>query len=217
MSFDIKSFSTGPFQTNVYIVFSTNSRQAVAIDPAPESTDRIIQILEQKNKTLSAIWLTHSHWDHTADCSFLLEYQKVPVLVHKHDADNLVHPGADGLPAFLDMQPVTPTKYIENGEVLTIGESRWEVIHVPGHSPGSVCFYNQEEGVLISGDTLFAGTMGNISFPTSSPHLMGTSLFRLSSLPPSTRVFPGHGRATTIEAERNWMLDAAEGLAEEKK
>jgi len=217
VAFSLECFISGPFQTNVYVLISSSSKEAVVVDPAPESADKIFSLLEEKDKTLSAIWITHSHWDHTADCRFLLEEQKVPVVVHKYDADNLQTPGCDGLPCYVDMQSVTPSKYVKEGDILTIGESTWKVIHTPGHSPGSVCFYNEKEGALISGDTLFAKTMGNISFPTSSPHLMGTSLFRLSTLPPSTRVFPGHGESTTIGNERSWMLDAAEGLCGEKK
>ena len=217
MTFDLQKITSGPFQTNSYIILSTSSKEAVVVDPAPESADAILALLEKKDKNLSAIWITHSHWDHTADCHFLLEERKVPVVVHKYDADNLQTPGCDGLPCYIDMQPVTPSRYVKDGERLTVGKSSWIVIHTPGHSPGSVCFYNEEEGVLLSGDTLFAKTMGNISFPTSSPHLMGTSLFRLSSLPPPTKVFPGHGESTTIAQERSWMLDAAEGLSEEAR
>jgi len=217
VAFELQKITSGPFQTNSHLILSTSSREAVVVDPAPESFDKIVSLLEKKQKKLSAIWITHSHWDHTADCHLLLQERRVPVVVHKYDADNLQTPGSDGLPCYIDMQPVTASRYIKDGEILTIGESKWRVIHTPGHSPGSVCFYNEEDGVLLSGDTLFATTMGNISFPTSSPHLMGTSLFRLSTLPPQTKVFPGHGEATTIEQERSWMLDAAEGLCEEKR
>ena len=90
------------------------------------------------------------------------------------------------------------------------------VIHTPGHSLGSVCFYYEKEGILLSGDTLFKGTMGNVSFPTSSPALMGETLLKLSRLPPATKVFPGHGLATTIGDEQSWMASVAQNLREEK-
>jgi glyoxylase-like metal-dependent hydrolase (beta-lactamase superfamily II) len=96
---------------------------------------------------------------------------------------------------------------LEDGQVLAVGEFQIEVIHTPGHTPGGVCFYLKEQKILFSGDTLFQGTIGNLSFPTARPARMWDSLKRLAALPKETRVYPGHGDPTTIGKEQ-WIANA---------
>jgi glyoxylase-like metal-dependent hydrolase (beta-lactamase superfamily II) len=210
----IECYPSGPFQTNTYLLISTSTGDAVVVDPAPDSADSLLAAIQQHKKTLLAVWITHSHWDHTADCHALLAQHNVPVMVHQLDSENLISPGSDGLPSLISIPPLTTLTYINDGDVLSLGKGVWTVLHSPGHSLGSVCFYNADDGILLSGDTLFKGTMGNISFPTSSPYLMGETLLKLSALPPATRVFPGHGPSTTIAKERSWMVTASQKLLE---
>ena len=132
--------------------------------------------------------------------------------MHQLDAENLIDPGSDGIPSWVPLQPIVDLTFVTDGDELPLGSGIWTVLHSPGHSMGSVCFYNAKEGLLISGDTLFKGTMGNISFPTSAPDLMADTLVRLSSLPAATKIFPGHGSASTIGDERSWMVSAAQKL-----
>ncbi len=214
MSISIQSIPSGPFQTNAYLLMS--SSDAVVVDPSPRSTPKLEALLKEQQKTLSAIWITHSHWDHTADCHALLAHHDIPVLVHRFDAENLIHPGSDGIPSWIPIKPLASATLLNDGDVLHVGNSSWIVLHTPGHSPGSICLYNAEEGILLTGDTLFKGTMGNISFPTSSPFLMGQTLQKLCSLPKATRVLPGHGPATTIGAEQSWMAVSAEQLQDKE-
>ena len=96
---------------------------------------------------------------------------------------------------------------LEDKDKLKVGKVELQVIHTPGHTPGSICLYIPKENVLISGDTLFAGSIGNISFPTSKPKLMWESLKKLSKLTPDTKVLPGHGQSTTIGKEK-WLNKA---------
>ncbi len=180
--------------------------QAVVVDPAFGSLSGVESLLAEHKAELIAIWITHSHLDHTAGCSDLLQRHPVPLLIHYADAENLTHPGSDGLPAWSGFIPVQPTGFLKNGQELCVGSSRWTVIHTPGHSPGSLCFYNAAANLLLTGDTLFRGTMGAISFPQSCPEMMGESLLRLAALPLETKVYPGHGPTTTIGKERNWMI-----------
>ncbi len=208
----IECLPSGPFRTNTYLLLSSSSDEAVIVDPAPQSARAVMDVLRRHQKTAIAIWITHSHWDHIADCHALLADHHIPVMVHRLDAENLVHPGSDGIPSWGPIESVAAPLLLKDGEQLRLGQSVWNVVHTPGHSPGSVCFYNAEEGILLSGDTLFRGTMGNVSFPTSSPSLMGQTLEKLASLPPATRVLPGHGLETTIEAECSWMRREAERL-----
>jgi len=102
---------------------------------------------------------------------------------------------------------------LKEGDRVSIGNQIFEVIETPGHTPGGVCFYNGNQHLLFSGDTLFKGTIGNLSFPTSRPHLMWTSLSKLAKLPAETRVFPGHGLETTIGQEK-WLERAEELFGE---
>lgn len=201
-------FPSGPFSTNAYVAACAQTKEAAIIDPSPDSFPKIRQFLiDQKLKAIK-ILLTHSHWDHIADVKrFQNEYQ-IPVFVHLSDAPNLERPGADGLPCWLDIPPIKADLLIEEGTVIVVGGLSFQVLHTPGHSPGSVCYYEPKSGILFSGDTLFKGTIGNLSFPNSCPSSMWPSLNKLARLPPMTRVFPGHGEATTIEAESNWLSDA---------
>ena len=198
---------TGPLHTNVYLLSS--QKEAVVVDPAPGSFNKVSILLEKRRLKLTAVWITHSHWDHVADCRRFVDEYAVHVYVHKLDADNLTHPGSDGIPSWVPIQPVENATFVADGEKLRCGDQEWEVIHTPGHSLGSVCFYNEHDGRLISGDTLFKGTMGNVSFPTSDPDLMNETLRRLGQLPPETEVYPGHGSSTSIQQEQSWMARAS--------
>ena len=200
---------SGPFATNAYVVGDDETHKAVIIDPAPGSTENIVKILTQKNLTPIAIWLTHSHWDHIADTATLKQKYNIPVFIHEEDAPNLQEPGTDGLPYWVHIEGVQNYTPIKEGDILDIGNLHFRVIDTPGHTPGGVCFYCPEEQILFSGDTLFKGTIGNLSFPTSCPNLMWPSLKKISLLPADTKVYPGHGPRTTIGAE-SWLPRAEE-------
>lgn len=205
----IKELPSGPFETNAYVAACPTTRHAAIIDPAPDSFASITQFVESQNITPKAILLTHSHWDHIADVAPLKTKYQIPVYIHSLDAPNLESPGADKLPCWIDIQGVSPSVLLEDGSTFTIGQLAFEALHTPGHTPGGVCFYCPSEKTLFSGDTLFKGTIGNLSFPTGRPDLMWPSLARLATLPPNTRVFPGHGPATTIGQE-TWLSQAEE-------
>lgn len=205
----LKTFPSGPFETNAYVVVCSKTNQAVIIDPAPDSFTSIVQFIEDEQLTPIALWLTHSHWDHIADAAPLIKKYHLPVYIHPLDAPNLTSPGADKLPCWIRIEGVTPTHLLKEGETLTVGDLTFIVIHTPGHTPGGVCFYSPKEKVLISGDTLFKGTIGNLSFPTSVPDQMWPSLAKLAKLPPDTSVYPGHGDPTMIGSEK-WLGRAKE-------
>jgi glyoxylase-like metal-dependent hydrolase (beta-lactamase superfamily II) len=154
-----------------------------------------------------AILLTHSHFDHIVDVARLKRSLKIPVYIHEKDSKNLKHPGSDGIYIEWNIEPCEADHLWRGGEGVQLKEFTFKVIHTPGHSFGSCCFYFQTEGVLISGDTLFKGTMGILSLPTSEPEKMWESLRTLSKLDPNIKVYPGHGAPTTIGGEA-WMKDA---------
>lgn len=204
----IEVFPSGPFATNAYVVACEKTREAAIIDPAPDSFGSIRNYLSQHQLIPKKILLTHSHWDHIADVKKLKDEYSIPVYVHSLDAPNLKEPGADRLPTWLEIPGVQPDGLLEEGMEVKVGELTFSVLHTPGHSPGCICLYEPVRNILFSGDTLFKRSMGNISFPTSQPALMWTSLERLSHLPPETKVFPGHGPETLIAEESSWLPNA---------
>lgn len=206
---NIQAFPSGPFSTNSYLIVCLATKEAAIIDAAPDSAQAICAYLDKHGLTCNQLLLTHSHWDHIADVALLKEQLHVQVWVHSLDIPNLEHPGADQLPCWISFPGVHPDHLFEEGESIEVGQLRFSVIHTPGHSPGSSCFYEKQQGVLFSGDTLFKGTIGNLSFPTSQPELMWSSLSKLNQLPPQTKVYPGHGESTTIGAEA-WLSHAKE-------
>ena len=210
----IKVFTSGPAETNSVLIGCPKTRQAAIIDVPFESTDLLIKALEKESLTPTMILLTHTHWDHLADIAKLKKLLNVPVYVHAEDAGNLEKPGSDRLPLMFPIEGVKPDEFLTDGQIIPLGALKIQVIHTPGHTPGGVCFWLPQEKILISGDTLFKGTIGNISFPTARPAKMWESLKKLAELPPETRVFPGHGPETTIRAEQ-WIKHAKERFGDE--
>lgn len=203
------TFPSGPFQTNAYVLYCPDTKEAVIIDPAPKSAEKIIAFIEKEHLKPRAIWLTHSHFDHIADIEPLKKQFEIPVAIHPLDQENLEKPGTDGIPCWLSLPSIYPDHLLKEGEVLSVGNLKAIVIHTPGHSPGGVCFYLPEKSLLFSGDTLFQGTIGNLSFPTCQPALMWPSLKKLGALPSETLVLPGHGPSTKIGKE-SWLNNAEE-------
>lgn len=203
----IDIYCSGPAFTNTIVIACEKTRQAAIIDAALSSSDHVAQFIERMALTPIMLLLTHSHWDHFADAAKMIRRWNLPLFVHPEDAPNLEKPGADGLPCLIEITPVKPDQELHDGQILQIGDIEIEVLHTPGHSPGGVGFYVPKEHLLISGDTLFKGSIGKVSFPQSDPEKMWASLKRLASLPPETRVIPGHGEETTIGNE-NWLKEA---------
>jgi hydroxyacylglutathione hydrolase len=201
----IQVFPSGPLATNTYVAACTKTRKAAIFDPALDCFEEVEAFLDDQKLSPQMILLTHSHWDHIADVYRLKEKYKIPIYIHSLDSPNLLQPGTDGLPFWLTIPPVQPDVLLEEGMEVPLGELKFRVLHTPGHSPGCVCFYEPEQHVLFSGDTLFRGAIGNLSLPTGQPSLMRASLTKLAQLPLETRVFPGHGSATTIGAESSLL------------
>ncbi len=206
----LEVFSAGPFDTNTILIGCSKTKKAVLIDVPFESTDRMLGLIKEHGLTLEKIILTHSHWDHIAEISPLMSKlkTKVPVYVHEEDRENLEKPGSDRLPyPPFSIECVKPDGFLTDGQIISVGTLELQVMHTPGHSPGSVCFYLKKEKILITGDTLFRGTIGNLNFPTARPARMWPSLKKIAQLPADTVVIPGHGGRTTI-GEESWISDA---------
>ncbi len=200
---DLVAFPSGPLGTNAYLIVCKKTNKAALVDAPPDSYIKVKRECEKRGASLEKFILTHSHWDHIAEAYLV---SKRP-LIHEEDAGNIRSPGSDRVPTWMQIEPVEPIGFVKEGDTFFVGDSSWRVIHTPGHTPGGICLYSENEEMLISGDTLFRGSMGRIDIPTAEPERMWSSLKKLSLLPKETRVFPGHGGPTTIGQE-GWLNNA---------
>lgn len=206
--------TVGPFQENSYLVLDEMSGQAVLVDPGDEAA-RIAAMVRAAGAHVSAVWLTHGHLDHIGAVSAVRREWNVPVLMH--GADLPLYRRAEQQAALYGVpfeQPADPDQLVEDGDVVTLGEHRFDVRHVPGHSPGHVIYVSGT--LMIGGDLLFAGSIGRTDLPLSDPHAMDASLASIAALDPATVVYPGHGPPTTIGAElaANPFLAGLHGTAD---
>jgi hydroxyacylglutathione hydrolase len=193
----------GPVGTNVHILADARSREAIAIDVATPSLAWVADELAARDWTLRFIVSTHGHWDHIGDNAAVAEHTGARIAVHPLDRQRLTDP--QPLYAPFDIVPSVPAVDLAEGGVVRFGEIVLDVLHTPGHTEGSVCLLERDEGLLYSGDTLFAGAWGRTDFPGGDAEAMVASLARLTGLEDHVGVFPGHGAATTIGRERAWM------------
>jgi glyoxylase-like metal-dependent hydrolase (beta-lactamase superfamily II) len=193
----------GPVATNVHVLADSRSREAIAIDTAIPSLDWIAGELAARDWTLKLIVSTHGHWDHIGDNAAVAAHTGADIAVHGLDRERLTSP--QPLYAPFDIPPSVPAVELAEGGVVRFGEFRLRVLHTPGHTEGSVCLLAEDDGVLFSGDTLFAAGWGRVDLPGGDADAMVESLIRLTGLEDHLGVFPGHGRVTTIGAERPWL------------
>ncbi len=205
----IDCFECPPISTNTYVVGCPETKKCAIIDPSMDSTFPVQAKIEKDRLIPTAIFLTHSHWDHIMEVKKIHQTYQIPVYCHRLDSENVENPGSDGLPSLHAIEGCKVDHFFEEGVEGFLGKMRYEILHTPGHSPGSVCIYFPAEKVLFSGDTLFQGTMGRMDLPTGKEEEMWDSLRKLSTLPPDTTVFPGHGPKTTI-GEEKWIEKAKE-------
>ena len=220
----IRSFPLGGFQTNCHVVWvpgkggAAAGRECWIVDPG-EGPRAALDFVRSQGLVPSHILLTHAHADHVAGLDEASRaFPQARVLLHRAEHAFLEDPQLN-LSAFIGL-PITTRPAdgeLRDGQELELAGSRWRVLHTPGHSPGSVTLACDAAGEAIVGDTLFAGSIGRVDFPTSDPAAMHRSLHEvLMRLPDAMRVHPGHGPSTTIGAERRsnpWLQD--DGWAEE--
>ena len=197
------SRTIGPVATNVHVLADARTREAIAIDTAIPSLAWISDELAARDWTLKLIVSTHGHWDHIGDNAAVAAHTGAEIAVHPLDADRLTNP--QPLFAPFAIPPSVPAVELAEGGEIRFGSIRLEVLHTPGHTEGSVCLLAREGGLLLSGDTLFAGSFGRVDLTGGDPGAMAESLARLSGLDDRLAVLPGHGRETTIERERPWL------------
>jgi glyoxylase-like metal-dependent hydrolase (beta-lactamase superfamily II) len=195
--------TVGPVATNVHVLADARTREAIAIDTATPSLAWIADELAARDWTLKLIVSTHGHWDHIGDNAAVAEHTGADIAVHPLDRERLTDP--QPLWAPFEIVPSVPAVELAEGGEIRFGEIRLRVLHTPGHTEGSVCLLAADEGLLFSGDTLFAGGWGRVDLPGGDPAAMVASLVRLLDLEDGVQVRPGHGPETTIARERAWM------------
>jgi len=194
----IKSFSSSPKGTNVYLLI--NAQEAAVIDVAHSNND-IKNTLDELGARLKYILVTHGHLSHVNSVSQVKKDMGGMVCLHKSDAELLKEVDSH----------LEPDLLLKDNVALKLGKTMIKVLHTPGHTPGSLCFHIREAKALFTGDTLFKGEFGRIRGPHSMG-LMLRSLKRLNSvIPPKTTVYPGHGPSTTMSKEA-W-LDTLDNLS----
>lgn len=195
----VQQLTVGPLEENCWLLADPESGQAVLVDPGDEA-DRLLAAVDATGCTLSAIWLTHCHFDHVGGVAGVVRARPVPV--HMHPADAFFYGAAADNAARWGIQVENPppaTHELAEGAAVTLGGYRFDVWHVPGHAPGHVAFIGH--GLCVSGDVLFAGSIGRTDLPLCDPRAMQQSLNRLATLDEATRVLTGHGVMTTIGRE----------------
>ena len=193
-----------PLQQNCTIVWCAKTLKAAVIDPGA-SAEALYAEIQRRGLTLETIWITHGHLDHAGGAQDLQQISGVEIIgPHKADLfwiEAIPEQGLKwGLP---DARSFTPTRWLENGDVLSLGETRWEVYHCPGHTPGHVIFFNREARFAQVGDVLFKGSVGRTDFPQSSHEdLVNSIVGRLWPLGDDVTFIPGHGPHSTFGHER---------------
>jgi hydroxyacylglutathione hydrolase len=203
----LETFSVGLLACNATIVGDEKTREAIVIDGG-DGVDEVLARLKQRGLRARYLVHTHAHFDHIADVGRLREETRAPALLHPadlpiyHDQPRLVR--LFGLP---DLPPVVDLDGdLRDGDRITIGGIHCDVLHTPGHTPGSVCFalgHDDRHTTLLTGDTLFAGAIGRWDLGGTSMEDIVASIHRkLMDFPDATPVVPGHGSFTTIGQER---------------
>jgi hydroxyacylglutathione hydrolase len=197
----LESWTVGPFEENVYLVWCTETQQAMLIDPGGE-IERILKFARQKGLTIRYILNTHGHADHIAENALAKEKTGAELLIHEDDLPMLTNPEKN-LSLFFELPIVSPDadKLLHDGDTLTLGSLTFSIVHTPGHSPGSICLMH--DGLVIAGDTLFYRGVGRTDLPGGSWEMLEHSIReKLYTLPDDTIVYSGHGSQTTIGEER---------------
>jgi len=195
----LDAFSDNSFETNCWLIGADGSDDAVVVDPG-FSPERIRALLLAAGKRPQAVLATHGHFDHIGSAAELCG-DDLPFYIHEADAPALSDPQGWGAGHEVPPVPVKDVRTVIEGEVLTFAGFRIEVMHTPGHTPGSACFLT--DGWVLSGDLVFAGSIGRSDFPNSSSQDMHRSLRRFLDLADPLEVFPGHGPRTTVGRERS--------------
>ncbi|MCC8127351.1 MAG: MBL fold metallo-hydrolase [Clostridiales bacterium] len=201
----IQTLVLGAVSTNCYVLYHNQTKRAVIVDPADEA-ERIRRKCEELALRPEAILLTHGHFDHIMAVEDVKRLYGCEVWAGWKEEKMLLDPALN-LTGYQGMKQVSirADHPVRDNEVISLIGFDWKVLETPGHTAGSVCYYIESEEILLSGDTLFEGSLGRTDFPTgSSAEIVRSIRDRLLVLPEDTMVYPGHGDPTVIKYEKKY-------------
>lgn len=201
---EIRIIPVTPLQQNTSLIWNTQTKEGVFVDPGGE-TDRLMAAAEQFGVKIVKIWLTHGHLDHAGAAAEIRERTGAPIEgPHKDDQWLLDEIEAQGAKyGITDGRNVTPDRYLEEGDTLSLGDMEFGVTHCPGHTPGHVVIYQKEGRLAFVGDVLFRGSIGRTDFPKGNhQQLLDAIVANLWPLGDDMRFVPGHGPMSTFGQER---------------
>lgn len=202
----LKSFTFNPFQQNTYLIYD-DEKTAYIIDPGNSNNAEHTELknfITEKGLQLKRLLLTHAHIDHVLGNRFIFDTYGLLPEVHEKDLFFIQRMPESGAMYGLNVDPSPfPGKYLEEGDIVQLGKYTFSCLYTPGHSPGSISFYNAENKLLISGDVLFKGSIGRSDLPMGNHDTLIRSITeKLIPLGDDVKVYSGHGPATTIGSER---------------
>jgi glyoxylase-like metal-dependent hydrolase (beta-lactamase superfamily II) len=202
----IKPIISGPIDTNCYLAIDPATEHCVLIDAPPESAEKILPILTQQKLTLSAVLLTHSHWDHSADVAMFKRETGALIYVHPADEYRLIDPNEHSvfrLP--FKLEPCRDNELILNDMKISIGRLEFDTLFTPGHTEGGVCFVHKETKTMFCGDTIFCESIGRSDLPGGDgDKLLASIKNKIYKYADDFDLLPGHGLKTTVGHEKKY-------------
>lgn len=196
---EIRSIAVGRLAVNCFVVGDSATKKAMVIDPGDES-ERIIEFIDSTRFRPEQIILTHAHYDHACAAGDLKKHYKAQLLMHEEEAEVYLMTKKLCISWGYEEEDFPQAdRLLTEGDTIAIGSLSFRVMHVPGHTPGGICIYGYH--AVFTGDTLFAGSVGRTDLPGGSTEKLFSSLRKIIALPPHTKVYSGHGDATTIAEE----------------
>jgi glyoxylase-like metal-dependent hydrolase (beta-lactamase superfamily II) len=196
----IKELVVGPLESNCYLIVDEHTKETLVVDPGDEP-DRIIDLIHENSLQVKYIVCTHAHFDHVSAVYDIKKETGAPIIIHRDEQD--IYRGtrqqAVSWGFELDELP-EPDMLVSEGDILEIGSLKFVIIHTPGHSPGGICLSGED--ILITGDTLFAGSVGRTDLHGGDIIQLKKSFKRLMSFSEEVKILPGHGPETTIGREK---------------
>lgn len=193
----------GIASTNCYLIADETTGDCVLIDAPDHTVSPLLDEITKRGWRLAALWLTHSHFDHLADHALVKQrFPNSHLVCHADNLPRLASP----MPAIFRLPftipPATATALIADGDIGTFGSLSARALHTPGHCPGHIAYYFENQKLLVGGDLIIGGAIGRTDFPDCSVPDMQKSLQRIMTLPDDTQLLPGHGEPTTLGHER---------------
>ncbi|HQP08858.1 MAG TPA: MBL fold metallo-hydrolase [Anaerolineaceae bacterium] len=203
MTLNFQSFVIGSLQNNCYVVHEPGSNKAAIVDPG-EGAEPVIAYLKKNTMALEKILITHAHFDHILGCKAVNEaFPFAAIFLHQDDAALWNNSGNAQLFGYIPVYLPQPTHWLQDSEVIPVGNDVLEARHTPGHTPGHVVYYSSTAGCVFCGDLIFRHSVGRTDLPGGDFAQLRDSIeTKIYTLPDSTILLPGHGPATTVGAEK---------------